>query len=194
MFDGIPIGLLYLNFIGMVLLFLTVVMGIKLIVRGARGYAGRGGPWGYGGPRGPWGCGGVENAGWRGHGRGHGHGWRGDHPGTHGGHGKGGRRGPDGGRHGGHATARGGRDQALDHADLRLARGEIGTEQYLELRTALTQARSTTGAHGEGTADTPGGQRRRQSGGRALGILRLRLASGEIGVDEFNALRAALDA
>jgi hypothetical protein len=34
-----------LNFIGMVLLFLSVVMGITFIVRGARGYGGRGGPW-----------------------------------------------------------------------------------------------------------------------------------------------------
>jgi hypothetical protein len=135
MFDGIPIGLLYLNFIGMVLLFLTVVMGVTFIVRGARGYGGRGGPWD---------CGRGDSAGWRGHGPSHFRGGYG-HPDRRGGAGK-------RGRHGSHGRQHGGRQHGGGHH---------------------------------------GGHHR---GGKALGIARLRLASGEISVDEYTALRAALDA
>lgn len=177
MFGGFPFGLMFLNFVGMVLFFIVIVMAVKLIVRGARANDGNGsgGQWG-----GPLGCRGRHGK----HG-GNGRHWRG---GEHWGD-------PGEGRHEGG-------DQALEQANLRLARGEISTEQYLELRSALAQAPSTGGAAGEGDGGDHGNHHggnhglhpKGRRGASALGIARLRLASGEIGVDEFNALRSALGA
>ncbi|HET8986105.1 MAG TPA: hypothetical protein VFN03_10135, partial [Trueperaceae bacterium] len=67
-------------------------------------------------------------------------------------------------------------------------------EQYLELRSTLAQARPSASEHSGSSGGNQGGRHPQRRSGSALGIARLRLASGEIGVDEFTALRTALDA
>ena len=171
MFGDFPFGLMFLNLVGMVLFFLVMVMAVKLLVRGARGY---GGP-GAGGP-------------WRRHwaadcGRYGGGDWDGKERGFAAGRSSGKGRGRPWNKHHG-SSGHELRDQALEHANLRMVRGEITTEQYQELRSALAQATAHSGVSG--------GQAR-HGRNRALGIARLRLASGEIGVEEFNTLRAALE-
>lgn len=162
MFGVFPLGLMFLNLIGMVLFFIVVVMAIKFVVRGARASGG------HEGPRGPWGrhwrAGGTRDCGH----------W--------------------GERAEGHGPGRGRGDQAMEHANLRLARGEITVDQYTDLQAALRRGQEAEGASNGGQAGETGGHQHGRRGGRAMGIARLRLASGEIGVDEFNALRSALEA
>lgn len=159
MFGGFPFGLMFLNFVGMILFFILIVMAVKFVVRGARG-------------RGNHGNGGFCGAQTRKHGH-HGkpsaHGW--GHQGE--------------GRHDR-------RDEALDLARERLARGEINAGEYQQLRTDLAAGNATGGGgkpHG-GHHGHHGGRGRRD---RALGVARLRFASGEISVDDFQSIRAALE-
>lgn len=128
MYGEIPIGLMFLNFVGMVLLFIVIVMAIKWMVRGARCGDGRhfAGPWGpYRGGHGGHGRHGGRG-GYKGHG---GHKRHGGHKGrgTHGG----------GGTHRAHGEGRGRRDDALTLARVRLARSEISVDEYNAIRAAL---------------------------------------------------------
>lgn len=116
-------GLMFLNFVGMILFVIVIVMAIKFLVRGARGYGrgpgfmGEGRPWrhdgpgprAFDGPCGPWRHGRHDAS--RPEGDGH-----------------------DDRRH----DERGGRaDQALDVLRGRLAGGEIGVDEFNALRSAL---------------------------------------------------------
>lgn len=147
MFGVIPFGLMFLNFIGMVLFAVFVVMAVKWMVRGAR----CGGAYSFAGPWGPY------------------HGGR-----------KG--RGKRGGYHGGHKGRRPWHDQPRhwdsrsDHRGQRADQGD--------------------GVHGELAAGTAnrGGEGRRRRRDDALSLARVRLARSEISVDEYNSIRAALEA
>ena len=143
MYGEIPIGLMFLNFVGMVLLFIVIVMAIKWLVRGARCGDGRhfAGPWGpyrggHGGHGRHGGRGGYQGHG--GHKRHGGHNGRGAHGGrSHGRRGHGGRRHGGGGTHRAHGEGRGRRDDALTLARVRLARSEISVDEYNAIRAAL---------------------------------------------------------
>lgn len=183
---GMGFGLGFLNFLGTVLFIIAVIWVIKLAVRGFRGSA-------FGGP--------GQAHGWhRGYGGCHG-GWSGDYRGR-GGHGRrsrrgrrhgGGSRGGYSGRsHGGGYGGRPQRDEAMAVARERLARSQITTEEYERLRQALNAGSGHSGAAGaeHTSAERPEGRRPRRD--QAMGIARLRLASGEIDAEEFDALKRAL--
>ncbi|MEJ2665762.1 MAG: SHOCT domain-containing protein [Deinococcales bacterium] len=76
------------------------------------------------------------------------------------------------------------RDDALDEARSRLARGEIDAQEFERLRSSL--------GGDEGGDETPF-ERWLGARGDALEVLRRRLARGEIDVEEFERLRAALE-
>lgn len=172
---GMGFGLGFLNFIGTVLFIIAVVLAIKFLIRGFRGYGyDRRGEEDDGGQG--WGARGWGGPGWRGP---YGHGWRGhERHGHHGHHGR------PGGRYG--------RDEALAVARERLARGQIGTEEFEKLRAGLADGSEAgvgaddSGGHGYGP--------RRPRRDRATEVARLRFASGEISQEEFAAIKQALGA
>src|SRR5690606_21849442 len=149
---GMGFGLGFLNFIGTILFIVAVFWVIKLIARGFRGC-------GYAGPGGDDDTGGSGGYGW---GR---HAWRG--PGSHGyeyRYGGRGSHGRHGARHGGHGSSHGGprqRDEALEVARERLARGQINTEEYERLRGGLANGAASGGSSAqEGHQAQSGGSRR----------------------------------
>ena len=147
MFGVFPFGLMFLNFIGMVLFAVFVVMAVRWMVRGAR----CGGAYSFAGP---WGHhhGGRKGRGKRGGHKGHGH-WH------------------EGPQHWG------------SRSDHREHGADNGADQ-------------SQGAHGELAAGTKGhsGEGRRRRRDDALSLARVRLARSEISVDEYNSIRAALEA
>ena len=150
MFGVFPFGLMFLNFIGMVLFAVFVVMAVRWMVRGARcgGAYSFAGPWGH------------HHGGRKGRGK------RGGHRGGHKGH----ARWHDQPRHW---------DSRSDHAEHGSERGERGDSGRGEL------------AAGDGGHAGAGRRHRRDD---ALSLARVRLARSEISVDEYNSIRAALEA
>lgn len=138
---------MFLNFIGMVLFAVFIVVAVTGLVRGAR----CGNAYSFAGPWGPYRRGRKgrgKHGGYRGGHKGHGH--RREHPQRW--------------------------ESRADHRDHGAGRGE--------------------GAHGEAGAITAAhaGEGRRRRRDDALSLARVRLARSEISVDEYNSIRAALEA
>lgn len=173
---GMGFGLGFLNFIGTILFIIAVVWAIKFLIRGFRGCAyDRGDDDGVNGS-------GSGGHGWGGHGWG-GRGWRG--PGGFGYGPRGFERHARHLRHGG----RHGQDEALAVARERLARGQIGTEEFEKLRAGLERESTGAADFDAGAGDVGPRSSRRD---RATEVARLRFASGEISQEEFAALKQAL--
>jgi len=173
---GMGFGLGFLNFIGTILFIFIVIWVIKMVVRGFRGCA-------FEGPGGDEDrASGWAGRGWRGPG---GHGYRYDYRGGRGRH----------SRHGSH-EGRQRRDEALEVARERLARGQINAEEYERLRKGLDggpSAGASATSGGEGFPGAASGQRRPRRD-QALEIARMRFATGELTSEEFDGVKRALDA
>ena len=180
---GMGFGLGFLNFIGTILFIFAVFWVIKFAVRGFRGcgFAGSGDDDDMGGN-------GRGRHAWRGPG-GHGYQYR---YGGRGGHSR------HGSRHGGHGSSHGGsrhRDEALEVARERLARGQINAEEYERLRSGLANGSANGGPNADQDGHQPqGGGPRRPRRDQALEIARMRFATGELSTEEFDSVKRALDA
>ncbi|HEX7021810.1 MAG TPA: SHOCT domain-containing protein [Trueperaceae bacterium] len=85
-----------------------------------------------------------------------------------------------------HAPEPSGEDQALRTASERLARGEIGREEFEAIKKELRTARA-------GDTGGPPFERWFRGSDRALDIARMRFARGEISAEEFETIKKGLE-